>query len=222
MRGELRKMAVFDLDGTLADTWADTRHAMQLYLSGAGMSPLIVDQLGPEAVGMTAAQLLASCGLAAGELEVSQFREHLSAVTGSYLRVADGTPDLLAALKSTGWHLGVATNKPDALAARVLGVSGLAHWFDAVHGGTTCALKPDPEQIFKCLGGIPTTRAVMVGDSQADALSAVAADLACCFWVGGPRDHDLGARVRVVASIADLSTARLEECLEVRRLRTHG
>lgn len=222
MRGELRKMAVFDLDGTIADTWGDTRHAMQLYLLGIGMSPLIVDQLGQESVGMTAAQLLASCGLEAGEVEVSQFRERLSEVTGSYLRVPDGTSDLLAALKSTGWFLGVATNKPDALAVRVLGVSGLAHWFDAVHGGSTCALKPDPEQILKCLGGIPTTRAVMVGDSRADVLAAVAADLAGCFWVGGPRDHNLGERVQVVGNIAELSAAELEESLEVRRLPTHG
>ena len=219
---ERAKAAIFDLDGTLVDTWPDTRAALLLHLADIGVGEASIAEIGEEAAGLTAGELLNACGLTADESAVYSFRRHIASVTGRHLRVTDGTPDLLAELNSAGWLLTVATNKPDDLATRVLEVSGLAHWFNAVYGGTSCALKPHTEQISRSLGTIPTTRAVMVGDSRTDALAAVTADLAGCFWVGGPPDHDLGSRVRVVGNISDLSVAWLEECLDVRRLHTNG
>ncbi|XDZ64825.1 HAD-IA family hydrolase [Alphaproteobacteria bacterium LSUCC0684] len=109
-----------------------------------------------------------------------------------------GVEDMLSALKNAGYGIALCTNKSEDTAHAVLRHFDLLPMFDAVVGGdTTPTRKPDPASLLAAVeraGGVPG-RAVMVGDSKADAGAAHAAgtSLILVDWgYSAVNVHDLG------------------------------
>ena len=113
------------------------------------------------------------------------YADGLSTLTRPYPDV----PETLGALAAAGWRLGVCTNKPTALAARLLDDLGLGPRFGGavVGGDATPERKPHPAPLLMALDrlGVPAASAAFVGDSGTDALTARAAGVPIVLVRGG-------------------------------------
>ena len=178
------KVVAFDLDGTLADTAPDLAAALNHTLAELGR-PLIPPESVRHLIGHGGRALLrrglAATG-AAPESLVEQGYPILLEYYGAH--ICEGTlpfPGLERALDdlaAAGAALAVCTNKPEALAVKLLGALGWSGRFAAIVGGDTLRIrKPDPAPLFEAIARAGGGRAVLVGDSIVDAETARAAAL---------------------------------------------
>lgn len=178
-------IAVFDLDGTLADTIHDLIGTLNVILAQEGLPPLAVED-GRAMVGAGARALLER-GLAAAGREPTParldelhrfFLAHYGANLCVETRLFPGAAEALDRLEQAGFLLAVCTNKPEDLSAKLLEGLGVAHRFAAICGRDSFPyFKPDPRHLTLTIekaGGDPA-RAVMVGDSVTDIRTAKAA-----------------------------------------------
>lgn len=170
----MKKLVIFDLDGTLLNTIADlgdacnyalrtlgySEHALATYnyMVGNGVRKLI-ERAEPDADQATVERLL--------NLFRQYYDEHSTDHTVPY----PGIPELLAKLHENGVAIAVATNKYQAAVDKII-----PHFFPdipfvAVLGQTDDRpVKPDPSIVFAALNEHPTPKAdvLFVGDSAVD------------------------------------------------------
>jgi phosphoglycolate phosphatase len=191
------RVAVFDLEGTLADTSADLIAAANATFANVGLGrPL--DPCRDRAVAFAGGRAMlregfTRLGVAWDEVEVAGLYPRLVEIYGEALdvetRLFDGVDAALARLAAAGWGLGICTNKPERLAARLLERLGIARRFAALVGADTLGVrKPDPRPLLETIaraGGVPG-RAVLVGDTASDREAARAAGVPCVLVSFGP------------------------------------
>ena len=187
------RVAVFDLDGTLADTSADLIAAANAALAEAGA----VARLDPRrdaAIAFAGGRAMLRAALAdAGPEEIDRLYPRLLAAYGGAImvetRLYDGVVEALDRLEARGWVLAVRTNKPAGFAATLLAALGLGDRLAAMLGADSLAVrKPDPLHLTETIaraGGHPA-RAVLVGDTITDARAAAAAGVPCVLVGFGP------------------------------------
>ncbi|MDO5118173.1 MAG: HAD-IA family hydrolase [Eggerthellaceae bacterium] len=174
MRAELSqvKAVLFDLDGTLLDTY-------QLILDS--MRYTIATELGLDC---SDEQLMAKVGQplavqftdftndpALIELLLKVYRAYNETRHDAVVRAFDGIPEVLAALKEAGFSLGVVTSKRHELAQRGLDITGLAPYMDFLVGPDDWPeFKPNPGSVlYGCrLAGQDPSECIYVGDSPFD------------------------------------------------------
>lgn len=178
-------IAVFDLDGTLADTAADLVATLNVILEQEGAPPFPIEEAG-DLIGAGGRPLITRGLQAAGRavdpehLEVlyRRFLAHYEANICVETRLFPGVVEALDRLEAEGFLLAICTNKFEAHAVRLLEALGIAGRFAAICGRDTFPVfKPDPGHILLTVhaaGGDPR-RAVMVGDSRSDVAAAQAA-----------------------------------------------
>jgi len=185
--------AIFDLDGTLADTAEDLLAAANAVLVPRGLPRLELDRdrsfAGRGARSMIRRSLsLSPVPPEAAEAEsiADELYPGLVRVYGERLhhhtRLYDGVPACLDALADAGWRLGVCTNKPEGLALRLLESLGVLGRFGAVLGADSLAVrKPDPVHLAETArrAGARPELCVMLGDTQTDLATARAAGVPC-------------------------------------------
>ncbi len=182
---------IFDLDGTLVDSLPDITAAINEALRSERAEPMSLEgvkqRLGRGAASILAPALNESDPHAerverAARVFVAYYRTHLVRHT----QPREGVTQVLAHFASTAKY--VISNKPDPLPQEVLEALGLAHYFEAIFGGTSFPRKkPDPMPINYLLERHPwdKTRTVMVGDSPIDVQAAKAAGVVSCAVLGG-------------------------------------
>ncbi len=204
---------LFDLDGTLADTAADIALALRLAMAEQGLAAPPVAAV-RTMIGRGAAVLVAravdACGTpvdaAAQGALLAGYHRHYAALHdellggGSKARAYAGVAEGLAALHAAGLRLVVVTNKPQAIALRLLQRLGLSPWFDLVVGGDNVAAgrKPAADPLLHACDamGVAPSQALMVGDSGVDVAAARAAGLpVLCV----PYGYNEGEDVRALA-----------------------
>lgn len=170
----MKKLVIFDLDGTLLNTIADlgdacnyalrtmgySEHALVTYnyMVGNGVRKLI-ERAEPDADSATLDRLL--------ELFREYYDEHSTDHTTPY----PGIPELLTTLHENGVAIAVASNKYQAAVDRII-----PHFFPdipfvAIMGQTEDRpVKPDPSIVFAILNKYPTPKSdvLYVGDSAVD------------------------------------------------------
>ena len=151
------RVAVFDLDGTLADTSADLIAAANAAFAEAGLGAPLDPDRDQASPSPGAARCCARASPGAG---ARRTRRRSPASIGGCSRSmptpSTGTPGSTTAprrrwraLAAAGWVLAVCTNKPEALAASLLARLGLAGRFAAMLGADTLAFrKPDPRHVL--------------------------------------------------------------------------
>lgn len=170
----MKKLVIFDLDGTLLNTIADlgeacnyalrqlgySEHALSTYnyMVGNGVRKL-VERAEPDADPETVERLLAI------------FREYYDQHSADNTRPYPGIPELLRTLTDNGVAVAVASNKYQSAVEHII-----AHFFPdipfaAVAGQVDMRpVKPDPSIVFAILNEHPTPKAevLYVGDSGVD------------------------------------------------------
>lgn len=200
---------IFDLDGTLVDSYeaiaASLNRARQAFgqppldtelirrAVGRGLESLVADLLGPEHV----------------DEGVHIFREHYARVYREGTRPLPGAVDTLRELRRRGYRLSVASNKPARFGEPILREAGLLPFVEHVQGpdlsGTT---KPEPEMLRNCMKAMATgvSQTVYVGDMVLDVESAARAGLPVILVCGGSSSvEDLKSTgQRVLGRLAEL------------------
>ncbi|KIL99847.1 Phosphoglycolate phosphatase [Paramagnetospirillum magnetotacticum MS-1] len=175
---------LFDLDGTLIHSLPDLVAAVNRLLESESRQPLD-DRTVMSFVGDGAGTLVSRAFKATGGMPGPEVGPYLERFLADYeprsaesTRPWPGVPETLARLKEAGLKLAVCTNKPSRATDEILAALDLERWFDLVVGADDApAIKPDPAHVTCILDrlGVPAARAVMVGDSANDILSARAA-----------------------------------------------
>jgi phosphoglycolate phosphatase len=169
------RAALFDLDGTLVDSAADITFSKNAVLARLGRPEVGIEEVRPW-IGLPPADFFAHLGLGLEAPEaVLDFRAHLAEHVGTFSTVYEGVSTALESLSANGWRLGVATNKPTALARIALERAGLLGYFEVVHGPDDRPPKPDPAILHACLATLDCPGGVMVGDTVVDIRAAKAA-----------------------------------------------
>ena len=196
---------IFDLDGTLADTSGDLIAAANACFEargeGAPLDPLL-DQATGFAGGRAMLRLGAErrgldAGAIAGRVE-ADFTRLLSFYDAAIDHHTTLYPDVVAVLDElagAGWRLGVCTNKPEALAHKLLRRLGIAGHFSAMIGADTLPVrKPDPAPYRRAVAdaGGSVAQSLLVGDTVTDRETARAAGVPCVLVGFGPE----GAGIR--------------------------
>ncbi|MBI3185856.1 MAG: HAD family hydrolase [Myxococcales bacterium] len=175
--------AIFDLDGTLADTLADIAASMNHALSAHGL-PTHEPGEYRRMVGEGLA-VLASRAIPPGRQELSPsviagYREHHSRHFADQTTAYPGAVELLDALLERGVPSAVLSNKDDDFARAVVTRLFGRHRFAFV-GGSRPELprKPDPSQALEVARtlGVDPRRCAFVGDTPIDMETARAAGM---------------------------------------------
>lgn len=186
------RVAVFDLDGTLADTSGDLIAA-----ANACFEVPMLDPARDQATAFRGGRAMLRLGLerlgAVSEAEIDRLfprlLESYAAAIDRHTRLYPGVEAALDALAAADWQLAVCTNKPEALAEDLLTRLGLRPRFAAMIGADTLPVrKPDPAPLLASIarsGGDPA-RAVLIGDTDTDRKTAAAAGIPCVLVTFGP------------------------------------
>ena len=170
------KLAVFDLDGTLVDSRQDLYLAVAHALSELGLPsrPLeeVVSFVGDGAVTLVSRSIAPREDLL--ETAVALWREHYARHLLDHTRLY---PGIAAVLGSARIPLAVHTNKPGAMARKILDGLGVLSRFADVVGGDEAPRKPDPAGLLGIAqrAGVRPDEAVLIGDSLVDRATAQAA-----------------------------------------------
>jgi phosphoglycolate phosphatase len=176
---------VFDLDGTLVDTAPDLIDTLNVMLArhkcptveydaarsliGGGVRPLIE-------------RALLERKLTPAEIDeiYKEYLDHYFAHIADRSQAYPGVIEALDLLDNRGFRFAVCTNKLEWLAVRLLEALGLKERFAAIVGPDTFGMrKPDPAILHGTLAraGGRAERAVMIGDSGTDVVTARAAGI---------------------------------------------
>lgn len=192
------RCVVFDLDGTLADTSADLLAAANASLPRAVLGPgdaltafhggRAMLRLGFDRLGMVWSEADVD---AAYPLLLEAYRGGIA----THTRLYPGAMTAVEALKAAGIAVSICTNKPEGLAELLLTALGVRDAFGALVGADTFPVrKPDPipyRAAVERAGGV-VGRSMLVGDTETDAKTGVAAGVPVALVTFGPE----GAGVR--------------------------
>lgn len=187
-------LAIFDLDGTLADTLCDLADAVNFGLTQLGYPThtyesfkifvgngvrLLCERALPDDKKDDTDRLL--------KIFTERYNSHFLDKTCLY----DGIKETLTALADKGVTLAVATNKPQEFAVQIINKLLPELEFVKILGGCSeREKKPDPAIIHEILDELPIgTKAFMIGDSNVDILTAINAGICSVGCVWGFRDE---------------------------------
>lgn len=177
----MKKLVIFDLDGTLLNTIDDLGTATNYALSAMGL-PTHPLSAYPAMVGNGVRKLIERAlprELSNDEHTVAtitdSFKQYYNEHSMDHSRPYDGIMELLSELNGRGLNLAVASNKYDA-AVKVL----INHYFPDFRWAAICGqkegvpVKPDPSIVFDILNQCPTPKdnVLYVGDSGVDMTTA--------------------------------------------------
>ena len=176
---------LFDLDGTLLDTLEDLADSVNYALEQHGYPHRTLEEI-RTFVGNGAAMLIK---LATSESEdyeqvlrtfQSYYKTHCQVKTGPYAGVLEALREIRAE-----YPVAVVSNKPDP-AVKTL----CDDYFDGVFAlgeRADCPRKPAPDMLYKAMEHLGVTKAVYVGDSEVDVITAKNAGMPCISVLWGFR-----------------------------------
>ena len=179
---ETYPLVIFDLDGTLVETAGDLMNTLNHLLVREGLKPIALGNA-REMIG-DGARVMLERGFAANGIALeadrmdrlfADFLDHYGANIAVESHAFPGAVELVDRLAASGVRSAVCTNKVTAMSVRLLEELGIAERFTVIAGPETFGTrKPDPRHITETIRACASTpdRAVMIGDSKNDIVSA--------------------------------------------------
>ena len=178
------RLALFDCDGTLADSQHEIVAAMAIAFAAIGRTPppahAVRLNIGLSLPGI-AAKLLPDGGAVLQAQLVDAYRDaYLDARIAAGAEpepLYDGIPALLDTLLANGWVLGVATGKSRRGLLRLLAAHGMTEQFATLQTADLHPSKPDPAMVIAAMNesGAAPGETIVIGDTSFDMAMAVAA-----------------------------------------------
>lgn len=174
--------ALFDLDGTLVDSFEAIRASTNFVRARHGLSPLDLATVSMH-VGNGLQHLLEST-VGIGEMAENSrvYLQHHPSVIGPMTRLLPGVRATLDALHERGIQLGICSNKPLPLTTRLLDELQIAHLFEVVLGPESVPRrKPAPDMLLRAIEllSMSKERVIYVGDMVVDIETGRAAGVRC-------------------------------------------
>lgn len=205
MTQQRKRGAIFDLDGTLADTSADLIGAANVALARMGAAGRL-DPVADAGVSGQGGRAMLRLGYQRSDIAFTE--DEITAAYAPFLidyeaMIADksalfpGVVPCLDVLEAEGWALGICTNKPERLAMLLLDALGVLDRFGAVLGADTLSVrKPNPWHLWETIDRVGAERgaSVLIGDTVTDRKTAEAAGVPCIlmdFGLSADVAHDL-------------------------------
>ncbi len=195
------RSVIFDLDGTLMDTSGDLLAAANAVFRKLGHGDLLERGV-HDGVALKGGRFMLRTGFAKlGPVDEALVDAHYQDIIEAYDAAIDvhtviypGAMEAVEQLKSAGYGVGICTNKPEALAEKLLRSKGVWDAFDAMLGADSLPVrKPDPRHLFETvrrLGGEPA-RSCLVGDTDTDRNTARNAGVPSILVTFGPAGGDM-------------------------------
>jgi phosphoglycolate phosphatase len=207
--GDVHRLIVFDLDGTLVDSrrdLADAANALIIERGGRALSEDDIGRMVGEGAGVLVRRALTAAGLPTDASSLPRFLELYDERLLNTTTAYEGIPQALEALVPHA-AIAVLTNKPLEPSLRILDALGLSRVIAVTVGGDSAfPRKPDPaslRHLMTSLGATPGTT-VMVGDSWVDYETARSASTWVCLTRYGFGYHGVDpARLRGDEAIVD-------------------
>ena len=221
----MRKLILFDFDGTLADTAPDLALAANRQRERQGLPPLPYEQLRPLASHGARGLLRAVLGLtpedAAYETHRLQFLADYQQCMNQQAALFPGIRELLDTISAHGHAWGIVTNKLEYLARPMIRHLGLEAESAAIVGGDTAGHpKPHPAPLLHAAreAGFEPGHCLYVGDDARDIVAGKAAGMptiAVRYGYGAPEeipgwqaDAVADSPAAIWQAVRDLSEAR--------------
>ena len=204
------KTCLFDMDGTVLDTIADLRDAVNHTLALYGC-PACDTQRVRDATGNGARDLIARClpqGEATPDFEAifSAYKSYYAAHSCIKTAPYEGITALLQELREDGCKVAIVSNKPDGAVKELA-----ARFFPGIpaFGEAGLPRKPAPDMVYHALDVLGANRAnaAYIGDSEVDVATAKNAglELIAVSWGFRSRAHLVqSGAVTIVDSVAEL------------------
>lgn len=167
---------IFDLDGTLVDSYAALTDALNFARASTGMGVLpqeIVKSYVGEGV-----EILLQRAFEASEIDQSLrglFEQRYDEICCERSTLLDEVADTLGHLSALGVRMTVCTNKPTTFSTKILQHLGIAGHFRAVVGPDLAGIrKPDARHVRRAIDPLecPPTDVLFVGDMPIDVEAA--------------------------------------------------
>lgn len=188
---------IFDLDGTLTDTLADLKNSVNFALRQFDFPERTTDEIrsfvGNGVKSLVFSSVPENTSEAVAEKCLSVFKEHYAANSLVETKPYDGIIEVLKRLKENNIKTAVVTNKMHSAAVDIV-KSFFGNLIIVTVGQVDGMVqKPQPDGIYKALDllGVSKERAVYVGDSEVDCITAKNADIPCIGVTWGFRDRDV-------------------------------
>ncbi|MEP3054966.1 HAD-IA family hydrolase [Ascidiaceihabitans sp.] len=198
------KTVIFDLDGTLADTSGDLIEAANVCFRDMGAGDML-DPLSDAGTALRGGRAMLRLGLSRlnQDHDMDTLDRYYPILLEAYAKDIDsrtvmypGAMDAVETLKTRGYGVGIATNKPEGLAEELLKRLGVRDAFASMVGADTLPVrKPDPEHLFEAArraGGDPA-KTCLIGDSDTDRNTAKNANVPSVLVTFGPAGGDMAA-----------------------------
>lgn len=204
------KTCLFDMDGTVLDTIADLRDAVNHTLALYGYSACDTQRV-RDATGNGARDLIARClpqGEATPDFEAifSAYKAYYAAHSCLKTAPYEGITALLQELREDGCKVAIVSNKPDGAVKELA-----ARFFPGIpaFGEAGLPRKPAPDMVYHALDvlGADRANAAYIGDSEVDVATAKNAglELIAVSWGFRSRAHLVqSGAVTIVDSVAEL------------------
>tara|TARA_Y100000590_G_scaffold169955_1_gene194529 strand:- start:1920 stop:2609 length:690 start_codon:yes stop_codon:yes gene_type:complete len=183
---------LFDLDGTLVHTAPDLMQAHNYVMKKYGFKERKLSDISKLAGRGSKMMLTRSINETSKELEknktnkniidnmTKEFIDYYSKNIASESKLKEGVIDFLTWCKKNSISMAVCTNKQENLSVDLLKKIKIYNFFDYVAGGNTFDYnKPDPRHLtntIEIVGG-DIKNSLMIGDSETDSNSAIAAKI---------------------------------------------
>ena len=196
----MRKLVIFDLDGTLLYTLEDLMKSVNFTLDLFGYETRTLDEIS-SFVGNGVQHLLRQTLPAdISEEKFNQcfacFKDHYSEHSCDKTHPYEGIEEVLSVLKNRGVKIGIVSNKFQSAAEDVC-----KHYFDGLYDAVVgesemCKRKPAPDGINMICEqfGVEKDDAIFFGDSEVDVKTGENAGVYCVSVLWGYRDKEFLAR----------------------------
>ncbi len=211
----MKKLLIFDLDGTLLDTLEDLRSSVNFALKKFGFSPRTLEEI-RKSVGngfkiLVNTSLPRDCTEEVAEAVLAEARAHYQEHYHDRTKPYDGILELLRKLKSEGYPLALVSNKPDPM-VKCLHELFFADLISYAAGEIPgVPRKPAPNGVWKAIEafGYDRSQGIYIGDSEVDVLTAKNSALPCLAVTWGFRTE-----AELQAAGAEVLCANTEELYE--------
>jgi phosphoglycolate phosphatase len=198
---------VFDFDYTLADSSQGVIACIRYALEELGLPP-VSDRAACETIGLSLPDTYHRLtGERARDDDFARlFVERAEEVMTAGTVLFETVPACLHALRARGITLGIVSTKYRRRIETVLRRDGMLAPFAVIVGGEDVARhKPDPESLLKAIDTLGAVRALYVGDSVTDALTAQRAGVPFVAVLSGTTPARAFDGYRPLRVLADLS-----------------